>query len=129
MLSTWSLNFSNNPLGVFIRHCVQEYKRLTYSQLTRLHSRWHESTTTQTSPDYNLQDPINVQKSSKCSHSLQQPNRYDFTTSLQQLMVQEAGGYMKGHMEGVTSDRELGSEALQLAQLHEMFGHRYCTLV
>ena len=118
------LKFSVNPLGVFIRQCVQEYKRLTFSQLTRLHSRWHASTTKQRNTDHNTQDPFDLQKSSKYSHSLQQQDQHDFTMSLQQLMVQEEGGHVMGHMEKVTRDRELGSEALQLAQLHGAFGHR-----
>ncbi|XP_064400398.1 anaphase-promoting complex subunit 5-like isoform X4 [Halichondria panicea] len=98
-------DLKNSVLGVFVRRSVQEYQRLSFCQLCRVHKRWASSLYT---------SGVGFKSGTKVDFS--------YVLGKQNVMVVESalvGGDVK-----VNGNRLLEVEALELAQMHGNFGHK-----
>ena len=119
----------SSVLGVFVRRCTLEYKRLAFSQLMTFHSQWHQYVfpgDTSSRPSSSSRTALTSPFSSSPSHSTangpveEAIRRRDFVSALGHLTLpQEAARRRRGRRE-----EDMGAEALTLSSLHGRFEHQ-----
>ncbi|KAL5491308.1 hypothetical protein EMCRGX_G016571 [Ephydatia muelleri] len=131
----------SSVLGVFVRRCTLEYKRLAFSQLMTFHSQWHQyvfpgdtssrpssSSRTASSPPPSPPPtppppppPPPLLPHSTANGPVEEAiRRRDFVSALGHLTLpQEAARRRRGRRE-----EDIGAEALTLSSLHGRFGHQ-----